>query len=120
MKKCTESSVSCPNDKSMCCIDCDSPCDLRCKETETCTDYVETKTRYRVHGRTTVEVTIIVEAESEAEALEVAYDERNCLTQYVGNGGTDKLIGVDGEDETVEANGEIEYTSAEELEPEED
>ena len=70
--------------------------------------------KYRVHGQTTVAVTTIVEAESEEEALKVAADELCGLNIYAGNGGIDKLIGVDGEDETVDACGEIEWKSAEE------
>jgi len=71
--------------------------------------------KFRVTGKTTVEVTIEVEADSIEHAKEVAYDELCGLQCYVGNGGMDKLIGVDGETETVSADGEIEWTDAEEL-----
>ena len=75
--------------------------------------------RYKVTGKITVEVTIEVEADSADEALEVAYDKRSSLTHYAGNYGSgDKLIGVDGANETVSADDEIEWTEAEELEEE--
>ena len=73
------------------------------------------KRKYRVKGRVSVDVTIEVEADSAEEALEVANDELCGLNQYVGNGGMDKLIGVDGDNESVDAPGEIEWTDAEEL-----
>jgi hypothetical protein len=71
--------------------------------------------RYRVYGQTTVNVVTEVIAESANDALEMALHELNGLIPYVGNGGTDKLIGVDGYNESVSADGEIEWLTAEEL-----
>jgi len=71
--------------------------------------------RYKVYGQTIVSVTTEVIAASLKEALKVAYDELNALTQYVGNGDSDKLIGVDGEYEAVSADDEIQWLRAEEL-----
>ena len=65
--------------------------------------------RYIVYGRTTVIITTEVEAESEEEAYEIADGQRCGLDVYVGNGGTDKLVGVDGENESVSADEEIVY-----------
>lgn len=76
--------------------------------------------RYRVYGHTSVTVVIEVNAESEADAYEEALNQLNCLKSYVGNGGTDKLIGVSGEDESVGADEEIEYDDIEDLGPVED
>jgi hypothetical protein len=67
-----------------------------------------------------VNVVTVVEADSPEGALEVALDNLNCLDHYVGNGGDDKLIGVDGDDDSVSADNEIEWTSAEEIGPDED
>lgn len=67
------------------------------------------KNRYRVYGHTTVTVTIEVTADNEDEAREIAVSELSNLSAYVGNGGTDKLVGVDGCDETASADEEIIY-----------
>lgn len=75
------------------------------------------KFRYRVRGTTTVDVFIEVVADSPDEALIQAQDDLCGLSTYVGNGGMDKLIGVDGENESVEAGGEIEWDDADELGP---
>lgn len=69
--------------------------------------------RYRVFGRTEVVVVIEVDAESEAEAYEIAYDEVPSLQTYSGNGGVDKLIGVDGENDSVSVDNEIIYDDIE-------
>ena len=76
--------------------------------------------KYKVNGKTTVIVTTEVVADSAEDALEVAYNELTGLICYAGNGGSDKLIGVDGENESVSAEDEIEWTSAEQLESDED
>jgi hypothetical protein len=65
--------------------------------------------KYRVYGHTTVTVTIEVNAENEAEAYDTARGELIDLMAFVGNGGTDKLIGVDGKDQSVSADEEIVY-----------
>ena len=78
------------------------------------------KNRYRVFGHTTVNVTIEVDANSEDEAYAAAMEECGCLTAFCGNGGTDKLIGVDGSDESVDIVESIEYDDIELLGPSED
>lgn len=76
---------------------------------------------YRVFGHTSVTVTIEVNAKSEEEAYEKAREELDSLTAYFGNGGTDKLVGVDGYNESsVSADEEIEYDDIELLGPAED
>ena len=72
--------------------------------------------KYRVYGTATVTVTKEVWANDEDEALEKAYDALPYLIAYCGNGGGDKLIGVEGYDETVEAFDDIEYNDTQELE----
>jgi hypothetical protein len=76
--------------------------------------------RYQVSGHTTVTVTIEVTAENEADAYETALNDLNSLTAYAGNGGTDQLIGVNSEDQSVHADEEIVYDDIELLGPNED
>ena len=76
--------------------------------------------KYRVYGYTTVTVTIEVTADTEAEAYEEALDELCCLDAYVGKGGTDKLIGVYGDEQSVNADEEIKYDFIELLGPADD
>lgn len=76
--------------------------------------------KYRVYGHTTVTVVVEVEADSEEEAYEIAADQRSCLDAYCGNGDTDKLIGVDGYDESVSADEDIEYDDIELIEGDDD
>lgn len=72
--------------------------------------------KYRVYGTTVVTVYKEVWANSEDEAFDKAYKQLHSLTGYCGNGGYDKLIGVDGDDESVSADGTIEYDDIETLE----
>jgi hypothetical protein len=72
--------------------------------------------KYRVMGTTTVSVYKEVWADSESEAYEKAYRELSSLTEYCGNGGYDKLIGVEDDNESVAVNGYIEYNNTEMLE----
>lgn len=65
--------------------------------------------KYRVIGTIQVSVGIIVEAENEDDAIQKAYKEFGGVTGYCGNGGTDKLIGVDGDTEWIEADGIVEF-----------
>ena len=76
--------------------------------------------KYRVYGTTTVTVTKEVWANNEDEALEKAYSQLSCLTAYCGNGGYDKLVGVENADEIVEAFDDIKYNDADELEDDTD
>lgn len=68
---------------------------------------------YRVYGHTSVNVIIEVEADSEEEAYKKANETRCCLESYVGNGGMDKLVGVDGDDESVAVDENIYYDDIE-------
>jgi hypothetical protein len=73
--------------------------------------------KYAVHGTVEVEVVKEVWANSEEEAYEKAHNELSSLTEYIGNGGSDKLIGVDGDGESVFACGSnIDYNDIEVLE----
>ena len=51
--------------------------------------------KYEVFGHASVICSMLVEANSGEEAIEIANDQFGSLTNYVGMGGTDKLIGVD-------------------------
>lgn len=70
--------------------------------------------KYRVIGNIQASVGIIVEAENEDEAIQKAYEEFGGVNGYCGNGGTDKLIGVDGDTEWIEADGIVEFNDVEE------
>lgn len=71
--------------------------------------------KYRVAGTTTVTVYKEVWAANEEDAIDKA-SELNGLTAYCGNFGFDKLVGVDGEDESVDADGYIEWNDTEVIE----
>lgn len=58
--------------------------------------------KWKVVGNMTVFVTTIVEAESEEDALAEAEASFGGLTNYVGNGGTNKLIGVCNAEDSIE------------------
>ena len=75
---------------------------------------------YRVCGTTVVTVYKEVWANDADEAIDRANDELSSLTEYCGNGGYDKLVGVDNEDESVSADSMIEWDDAEELEDDPD
>ena len=73
--------------------------------------------KYRVMGVVEVIVTKEVWAHSEEEAYNKAANQLSTLESYLGNGGSDKLIGVDGADESVDTFGNtIEYNDIEMLE----
>ena len=73
--------------------------------------------KYRVLGVVEVMVAKEVWANNEEEAYEKAADQLETLESYLGNGGDDKLIGVDGQDESVDTCGNlIEYNDIELLE----
>lgn len=74
--------------------------------------------KYIVRGTTTVYVEVIVEAENEDAAIEKAENQLDSLTTFVGNGGTDKLIGVYGENKSIYDSGLIHYSEAEIIESE--
>ena len=77
-------------------------------------------TKYKVYGTVTVCVTKEVWANSEDEAYDRAQSELDTLTEYCGNGGYDKLIGVDGEDESVAVYDSITYDDIEAIEDDPD
>ena len=60
---------------------------------------------YEVRGTITIEVFKRVKAHDAYEAVELAEKHFNGLTEYCGNGGIDKLIGVDQSSESVSCNG---------------
>ena len=77
--------------------------------------------KYAVHGFVEVEVIKEVWAHSEEEAYEKAADQLISLTEYCGNGGYDKLIGVEGDGESVSTCcNDIDYNDIELLEDDPD
>lgn len=77
-------------------------------------------TKYRVYGTTTASVVKEVWANSEDEAYDKAYSQLDSLTVYCGNGGYDKMVGVDGDDESVSADDNITYDDCEVIEDDPD
>lgn len=65
--------------------------------------------RYIVLGNTQVTVSIEVEANSEKEAYRKAKKQFKGIHAYVGNGGADKVIGVEGRYETIAADEPVEF-----------
>lgn len=77
--------------------------------------------KYKVYGTYTITIAKEVWANDEDEAIEKASDKFGGLHEYCGNGGYDKLIGVDEDDESVAADGEPEWGNyIEELEDDPD
>jgi hypothetical protein len=72
--------------------------------------------KYKVYGNVNVVVTKEVWANTPEEAAEKAYERLSCLTAYCGNGGIDKLVGVENHDESVDVFDDIEYDDVEEIE----
>ena len=73
--------------------------------------------KYAVHGVVEVEVVKEVWANSEDEAYEKASEQLQSLTEYLGNGSDDRLIGVENDGESVFTHGnEIDYNDIELLE----
>lgn len=73
--------------------------------------------KYAVHGVVEVEVIKEVWAHNEDEAYEKASNQLTSLTEYCGNGGYDKLIGVEEDGESVSTcSNEIDYNDIELLE----
>ena len=58
--------------------------------------------QYRVEVPYIVTVCAIVEAENEEQAIDIAFDEGASLTGYAGNGGSNKLVGVYGDNLSVD------------------
>ena len=76
--------------------------------------------KYRVMGTVMVSVYKEVWAHNEDDAYEKAYNQLDNLTEYVGNGSYDRLVGVENEGESVAADGMIEYSDIEEIEDDPD
>lgn len=77
--------------------------------------------KYRVVGNISVTVETFVEMPDdkeydEEEVFAKAYEEFQGVDNYAGNGGTDKLIGVNNADDALQADEEIEFTYCELLE----
>lgn len=74
--------------------------------------------KYVVYGKVSTWVCVELEAEDKEDAIERAYDECSSVMTLVGNGGTDKMIGVcntDSAEVSINCDDEIEYTEAEEI-----
>lgn len=74
--------------------------------------------KYAVYGKVSTWVRVELEAKDKEDAIERAYDECSSVMAFVGNGGTDKIIGVcdtDSAEVSINCDDEIEYTEAEEL-----
>lgn len=70
---------------------------------------------YKVHGSVSIGVTMTVEAETQEEAMEKAYEQFHGLTNFAGNGGTDQLVGVYDTSCSLDAGyGEPEFNEVEE------
>ncbi len=75
--------------------------------------------RYKVMGHVDVAVTTIVEVEdgeelTEEEICERASGEFSGIENYAGFGDCGHLIGVSGDEDTIEAIGEVQFTECEE------
>lgn len=73
---------------------------------------------YEVYGHATVICSMRVKANSEKEAIKKANIEFGSLTNYVGMGGSDKLIGVTtGEDDrSIFPDSDVEFDDCKEVE----
>lgn len=74
--------------------------------------------KYAVYGKVTAWVCVELEAEDKKEAIEKAFDECSSLDALVGNGGVDKMLGVQDTDTanvSISCDDEVEYTEAEEI-----
>lgn len=72
--------------------------------------------RFIVYGHTTVTVSTVVEVEidddeeiDKDEIFDLAQREFGGIKSYAGNGGIDKIIGVDGDFESIEADEDVEF-----------
>lgn len=75
--------------------------------------------KYIVTGHATVVCSMVVEAESEGEAIEKANEEFGSLTNYAGMGGIDKLLGVTSseDDRCVFPDSDVEFDDVWPFEP---
>ncbi len=65
--------------------------------------------KYIVLGHSEVTVSIEVNAASGEEAIKKATKKFGGIHEFAGNGGLDKLIGVNGETETIAADCPVEF-----------
>lgn len=70
--------------------------------------------RYRVFGHTTVTVSTVIEVPDdedldEDEIYERASNEFDGIGSFAGNGGIDKIIGVNGYSDSISADEEVEF-----------
>ena len=72
--------------------------------------------KFKVYGQYTLTVMKEVWANDEYEAMNKADDQFAGIIEYVGNGGYDKLVGVSEGNESLAADGIVEWNDAEELE----
>lgn len=73
--------------------------------------------KYEVYGHTTLVCSMVVEANSEDEAIEIANEEFGDLTNYAGMGSCNCLVGVlTSEDERcIYPDSEVEFDDAQEI-----
>lgn len=67
---------------------------------------------YEVRGTYAITVLKRVKAKDEQEAIELAERYFSGITEYCGNGGYDKLVGVEEDSESVSADGCVEWQDA--------
>ena len=72
-------------------------------------DTNKNRKKYIVLGHTTVTVAVEVTANDEEEAMGIARKKFGGVTAYAGNGGRDKLIGVDGENESIYSDERVKF-----------
>lgn len=72
--------------------------------------------RYRVYGHADITISTVVEADSEEEAYEKAEEEFWGIENYAGFGDYDHLLGVSGDEDTIESDGYIQWDDCEEEE----
>lgn len=74
--------------------------------------------KYAVYGKVVAWVCVELEAKDKEEAIEKAYEECSGPMNFVGNGCTDKIIGVcdtDTANVSINCDSDVEYTEAEEV-----
>lgn len=73
--------------------------------------------KYKVYGHTTVVCSMVVEADSEEDAIEIANEEFGSLTNYSGMGSCDCLIGVltSENERCIYPDSEVEFDDAQEV-----
>ena len=74
--------------------------------------------KYKVYGHTTVVCSMVVEANSEEEAIEIANEDFGELTNYVGMGKSYCLIGVltSDDERCIYPDSDVEFDEAQKIE----